>query len=761
MPCCPIQDATTSRGSGKPQAQVKSSPVKKQPAASQTKPAQEKQKQPGGRAESESTSPTSSPVQAHTNKAPLQAAKQGQQTSAKAVVQSHPASLTAKQDPASAAGKSTAKGQLTKQDQAGSFVLPSSSVIAQSSLERAHAASKPRIQPTEVQPSIPKVAAAPTKAAKPETSAKQAAHIQTAPKQELAGADEPLAAVTDEWADKAVPMQSCYLQSGYHMSDSPLPEDEELGSERETSRPPSAERQQPGSADSHSAGIDIVDLEPSKAAASNAGVTAPLADTEQHKARSPPRQKVLLPAGMDDAADSAGRLRSTSIAAKAATQPKHQPIPKPVLPATTAAVAADSTVTAPLTGALAAANGTAPKLLHVSKHDKPPQPVAGLSRLSVSSSKARPPTESSRTSNGNPTLHDPSIHASPDSQAHPAETVTAVKPSKSTDLAGKAISRGDTEPSKPKQRVPPEGRERQPVLVSANAAQPKPAASVSKKGSLNLPLPLAQPPTNSIKPPAPRQSSAALSGKPPAPLQTPAAAAAPESGSQNQSSNKVPAQPSPPNASKPQHKQTMSSAVTAALQGVPAVQPIAPVQPESKSQAGRRKSLTAPLQASPQDPPIPGLASPEGPVVVQALPSQAASQLGLPMPSQVPVQTTAERPSPPAPPQDPLSAPPQGLSDPLPPEPSSPRPTLAEGQSRKESRTAQKGRPPPSDSGEDMDIDQEPARQSLPPLPTEPFPQGLELATFDPSQELMEISSEEKESLLTELTGIHVRLPLP
>jgi len=56
-----------------------------------------------------------------------------------------------------------------------------------------------------------------------------------------------------------------------------------------------------------------------------------------------------------------------------------------------------------------------------------------------------------------------------------------------------------------------------------------------------------------------------------------------------------------------------------------------------------------------------------------------------------------------------------------------------------------------------MEIDEEPGKDVLPPLPTGPFPSGLELATIDSSIEhVMDISAEERDSLLDELSGINV-----
>ena len=56
-----------------------------------------------------------------------------------------------------------------------------------------------------------------------------------------------------------------------------------------------------------------------------------------------------------------------------------------------------------------------------------------------------------------------------------------------------------------------------------------------------------------------------------------------------------------------------------------------------------------------------------------------------------------------------------------------------------------------------MEIDEEAGKEVLPPLPTGPFPSGLELATIDSStQDVMDISAEERDSLLDELSGINV-----
>ncbi|KAL0033603.1 hypothetical protein WJX79_007018 [Trebouxia sp. C0005] len=95
------------------------------------------------------------------------------------------------------------------------------------------------------------------------------------------------------------------------------------------------------------------------------------------------------------------------------------------------------------------------------------------------------------------------------------------------------------------------------------------------------------------------------------------------------------------------------------------------------------------------------------------------------------------------------------------PKPSSPRPSPVVSPRKQGTSAApsqQRGPLLATDSGEDMEIDEEAGKEILPPLPTGPFPSGLELATIDSStQDVIDISAEERNSLLDELSGINAR----
>ena len=667
--------------------------------ASQAKPAQQRQ-QVGSKAAS--AHPSSKPAQAQASK-PAPAATQPQ------VPKAQHATAVPKSVPQASNSPSAVLGQSTKSARQAEAMLspqiPTSGAHPRQAvkpLQLAKAASKP--VPQHPQATSPKADALP--AAATERSLAKASQAVAAP------------AVTDEWADKGVPVQSGYLQSGYQMADSPLPEEEDLVSEHETSRPPSTERQQVDLAHPELAPAQV---QVAKAAATNKEVAPSVAPSKVQSSKDTLPEKVLLTTGKDGAKSPSGGKAPVENG-----NPSKQPPTRQSSSATAAAVNARPAATAARSTPPGA--GTSPL---VDKKDQLAGPSSGVSRLQAQ------PAEPGRVSKSPqlPGAKDPSP-SRPKQAAQPPSSSAKVPSSAAAQgkpASGKAPSSSE-KPDRPSRQVPlPASSLQQPAAV----VHPKTAPAVATEPSTKMPIPSPQPDAATLKPSAPRQSSAALSGK-----QASAVLSPPPTSKVMSSKPQLPSSSSA--VVRPEQKQ--SGAPTGALAQA-AQSPVAsaaqPPLPDSKRKASRRTSLHIPLQASPQEPPIPGLASPEGvgtlhgvlPQPAAALPSLALTAAG----QSEPLVSEPLSPWVPPPPAEAPPQPPQIPSDPYPPEPSSPRPAPAVG-----------------DSGEDMEIDEEPARESLPPLPTEPFPVGFELATIDSNQELMEISGEERDSLLNELSGIHV-----
>lgn len=560
--------------------------------------------------------------------------------------------------------------------------------------------------------------------------------------------------VTDEWADKGVPVQSGYLQSGYLTADSPLPDEEDLVSDRETSRPPSTDRQQVNS-EHHELAPALAQV--TKAATGRDAVSS-VAPSKAQSSKGTLQEKVLLPAGKDSAqgpSSSKASLPTLGEAANLTKQPPNrQSSSTPVATSRTAASAGKDIP--PMVGKreLADLSSTPPRLsgssssrqaqhAEAGKASKTPQ---GAQRQDPSPSRPKQTTQppSSSAKGPSPRRQGPSASERLQGKSPPSKGLST---SASSDQLAQQVPRHSSSPQEP----PAVG-----VSATQTNTAPAPAVERSTKTPTSSPLP----PAVATKPSAPRQSSAALSGKAAAAGSSPAPRTRAVSGGPQLKSSTAA-------VLSPQQKQS-GSVDRSAADGKPskAVQspavPSAPLsQPESKSQPSRRTSLSIPLPASPQEPPIPGLASPEGPVIAHNALPQAVD-----VPSQSVLERVVSEPRSswvPPPPAEAPPQPPQIPSDPYPPEPSSPRPTPAVGDSSKQrgkrgaaEPAARNGPIPPSDSGEDMEIDGEAGKEALPPLPTEPFPLGFELATIDNNRELVEVTGEERDTLLQELSGIHV-----
>ena len=499
--------------------------------------------------------------------------------------------------------------------------------------------------------------------------------------------------------------------------------------------PPSTERQQ---VDSAHAELAASQAPVAKAAATGKGV-APVSSVAPNRAQSPKvvlQEKVLLPAG----SDGAKALSSSKPALPGSSEKGNVSKQPPTRQSSSAAAAAGRTPAPPARSAPPAAAksppigekgplapSTGPSGSSASKQAQPGKTLKSLGAHAPSPSKAKQATQVPGSSAEGPPL------ATAAAQGRPA--------------SGKVPSSSELPAKHPSQQLSsPVSSQQRPTAPGKSAAQPKTAPAVAPERSTKLPGPFPQPPSVAVKSPAPKQSSAALTDQA-------AAAASPSLTPGNT-----------PSSSKSQVQSSLAAAasnVKAQAVQPPVVSSIQP-PPASTSNASMRKSIPAPLQADPQDPPIPGLACLENPMTAPSVlpltaagPSRPGTAPG--QPEQMVLQSLSSWVPPPpaeAPPQLP-----QVPSDPCPPEPSSPRPApMARDPSKKRSRGAAEpgagnGPTPPSDSGEDMDIDDEAA----PPLPTEPFPQGFELATINSNQELVELSGEERGSLLDELSGIHVR----
>ena len=699
--------------------------------------------------------PASKSAQAQASKS-AQAATQAQQLQAapKVVPKAKPATNGVESVPQASSSQSAVPKQPTTSN-GPAKAAPSPSLVTSTalplqpvkSLQLTKAGSKPSPQHTQAQASLSKADAVRATATE-RTSATQAKASQAA-----------AATVADEWAEKGVPVQSGYLQSGYQMADSPLPEEEELVSECETSRPPSAERQQADSAHPAHASAQI---SVAKAAATTKGAVpvpsvAPASDRAQDSSN-PLQEKIVIPAGKDTAEALSSRVAQPSSAATnnlLKQPPNRQSSSAAAGGRTTALPAGPARPTAgksPLTGR------------------KEPLGVSGslVSRLSgSSSSKQAQPAQPGKVSNTtqSPGARDPS----PSKAKQPAqlagssakEAPSAVVATQGKPASGQVPSSTARPAHCPSQQSPlPVSSQQLPTVPGKPAVQPEAAPAVPAQRSTKSPIPSPQSPSAAVKLPAPKQNSAALSGKAAAASQSPAASNTPLA-------SKLQLQSSPVAAPKPQNQSGSTDRVAASNGNSQAARLSIVSSPQppllaTKSQASRQETLPIPLQASPQDPPIPGLASPEKLVTVHSVRPPSATGPSRPSgtASAQPEQVVSEPPSPwvPPPPAEAPPQPPQIPSDPYPPEPSSPRAAPAVGATdKKNSRSVDDsgvcdGPTPPSDSGEDMEIDEEAA----PPLPTEPFPQGFELATINSDQELVEVSGEERDSLLNELSSIHV-----
>ena len=781
---CFFQDFQVAGGFAAREDQDKPSavPAQKHPAASQNQDAQRQQQQQQRQSSSKATSglsiKPSKAAQAEVSKS-TQAPKKPQQVVAVAGTPVKASSPVVKPVSQASASAAAAAGQLSNQAQSvPSQALPASPATqmqpAKPSQPLPAAAAKPGSHLSQAQPSLSNADAPHIKAAESTVRYNAAeptltTHAKVSQAAAAAAAQMVAASVADEWADKGVPVQSGYLQSGYHMSDSPLPEDEEPILERDTFRPLSVDRQLSSADPEHAA--PAVPLPDRAARASEQDVPSPVSQQPSHK--DAPQAKVLLPAGMNDADAATGSkgsllLSADSAAGREGDFPKRPPNRQSSSSAAAAPV--DSKGTAAATQAAAKAKPTKADRASPSGRAKPlAQAGLGLSRLSVSSlSNQTQPAEPSMPSRGvhtsggqapnpNPTPAPTpkSDHATQLSNGLLGGPVPSAKPVKqgTPTAANKDFSSRAAETSKPKQQKSSPKESQQQPAAAAKCAQP--VSAVKVQPSLDLPMLPTQSSVTPVNPSAPRQTSAALSSKASTPSKAATAGLPQADSGKQQQASQLRAQPLPVVATKPEQKLSGvagSSAVITAEQ-LPLPQSAHLSQPDSGSKPNRQSTSSVSLQSSPQELPIPVSAFPEGPVAVPALPPQPSHAL----PPQG--QAVLPTPSPWAPPP-PAEAPPQPLkvpADPYPPEPSSPRPSAAASpKGKKRSRSALQQPLPPSDSGEDMEIDEEPVRETLPPLPTEPFPQGLELASVNSNQELMDISSEERDSLLHELSSIRV-----
>lgn len=688
--------------------------------------------------------PSSKPAQAQASKSAQPAAQPQQlQAAPKAAPDAPHGTIIAKPAPQGRSSQSAAQGRSTKSTKPPEAApLPS---LPTSAAPLPQAAKPSQLNKATPKPA-PKQTQAPASLSKADAVSAPPAERPLAT-QTQAKASQAAAAATlpDEWADKGVPMQSGYLQSGYQMADSPLPEEEDLVSEYETSRPLPTERQQVDSAHAERA---TSQAPVAKAAATSKGV-APVPSVALHRAQSPKvtlQEKVLLPAGNDGTkapSSSKSALPGSSETGNAAKQPPNRQ-------SSSAAAAAAGRSAAPPAASTPPAAAKSPPT-----GKKGPLAAPGTGPSGSSANKQAQPAQPGKSGVGK-TLQTPGGDASSPSKTKQAAQVpgsSAEGPSLATAAAqgrpasGKVPSSSDRPAKHPSQQPSlPVSSQQRPTAPGKSAAQLKIAPAVAAERSTKSPVPSPQPPSVTVKSSAPRQSSAALTGQ--------AAAASPS----------LP----PSNIPSSSRTQVQSSLAAAASNGKaqavqsPVVSSAQPPLSASKVKASMHKGISAPLQASPQDPPIPGLACLETPVTAHdVLPLPAVGPSGPVTAAGQPEQMVLEPLSSWVPPP-PAEAPPQlpqVPSDPFPPEPASPRPApMARDPTKKRSKGAAgpgvgNGPTPPSDSGEDMEIDDEAA----PPLPTEPFPQGFELATINSNQELVEISTEERGSLLDELSGIHVR----
>ena len=568
--------------------------------------------------------------------------------------------------------------------------------------------------------------------------------------------------VVDDWADKGVP-----VQSGYHMSDSPLPEDED-------SSPPTATGKAVYEAlHAHVAAAKIV---PSRDS-SSAKVAA-----QQQKANAAKPDLLKSPALAASSSKASPRSSDKKAADKAAVNAADKAGLKQTctLQSATAAVSAEKAAASSKTAqgiAILPVTELLPRnpLLASSKVIQSAQATARPSRLSVSSSTVAgkpaampPPAPLDLPRKGSdkqaPALQDDKLDPSTiRKEIRYSSSPAAALADRVMDGALESTVADRDKPSKAAvvNKTASLSKPMQTQHGTANGAAPTAStASVEAKAApLNQTKPAK---ATTVKPAAPRQSSAALS----AIISTLWAA----DGGKKLSKNALAAQNSATPVAEPELRSaavmssTDASVARAAFkpakpsQAVPGQPPLPESTPPPSSQRagpfiGEQQTLAAP--------PIPGLASPEAPA--GQLPSRPAAKSTDTPSAHKPGKVALSTPQPPLPPLPSSTAPPafQLAPDSYPPEPSSPRPSPAVSSKKRiiDGPLLQQASAAPSDSGEDMDIDQEPGQEPLPPLPTEPFPPGLELAMLDSSQEVMAISAEDRHSLLDELSGIKVSFP--
>lgn len=627
--------------------------------------------------------------------------------------------------------------------------------------------------------------------------------------------------IADDWSDEGMP-----VQSGYHMSDSPLPDEEEPIPSAEAPQEPVQEvsrapyiftAQMAKEATMHEPLPNVsrpVQPQVPKAVPPGSGSTA--TDSAPQR-RTPTDSHTMVPS--PSAAKLAAKppaVAASSTADKVSGGSKSVSIRQP---AATAAITTPQTDGSEVVRELSAGKASVAD----TQVAQPEQPLAKPSHLSVSSS-----TRQAKHAAACAQVPSDAVRVAPQGQAATPSgskrKLVAIRrhlePVRPAAIRHAAVPAG--QPSATRAQTPSPKRDRRQAHFSASPAKAQPlsrpfkpsganqtpvgkpskAAAASKPSPSSLPSSSAKPRpvqhsgTNglatmapaaasssqqdqskaagkpaaaAVKPSAPRQSSAALSGK--------ASALKPAD-----ASREAPLTREPP-ATQAQGAPAVRAGLEAAAVGSPSAcaGDLVPTTAVLSANRASQESLPQPpLPASPPPPPdkqglllpepqptpavppIPGLASPEGPAVLQPAPTVPMSHPAITsipsMPAQV-LHATLQAPPLPLPTPS-LSQPFLVSSDPFPPEPSSPRPSPVVSPRKQGTSAApsqQRGPLLATDSGEDMEIDEEAGKEVLPPLPTGPFPSGLELATIDSSsQDVVDISAEERDSLLDELSGINV-----
>ena len=664
-----------------------------------------------------------------------------------------------------------------------------------------------------------------SEAAEQQPLAASKSHLPAANPVESGKASPAGLSLADDWSDEGMP-----VQSGYHMSDSPLPDEEEPLPSVEAPQEPVQEVSRAPYIFTAKMAKEATMYEPlsnvsrplqpqaPKAVPPGSGSTA-TDSAQQRRAPTASHTMVPSPSAAKPAAKSAA-VAAPSIADNISAGSKPTSIKQP---AAAAAVTTTQTDGSQVASELSAAKASVAD----AQVAQPAQPIAGLSHLSVSSStgqakpaaasaqvpsdavRASPEGQAATPSGSKQRLLVRKQHARPSEPVIPAANRQAAVPegqpsaTRAHTPSPKRDRREAHFPASPAKTQPlsrpfkPFGANQTPVGKPSKAAaaskpspsswpsiSPKPrpvqhsgtnglatmahaAASTSQQDQSKA---AGKPAAAAVKPSAPRQSSAALSGKASA-SKAPAAASREAPFTRESPATQAQGAPAVRAGLKAAAVESSSartdglvptvtlSANTASQESLP--QPPLPASPPPPP---HKQGLPFPeSQAAPAVPPIPGLASPEGPAVLQPAPPVPMSHPAITsipsMPAQVSHASIPQAP--------PLPLPTTSLSQPflvssglLPPEPSRPRPfpvVSPKKQGTSAAATQQKGPLLATDSGEDMEIDEEAGKEILPPLPTGPFPSGLELAMIDSStQDVMDISAEDRDSLLDELSGINV-----